>query len=521
MNLRARLIEIETELRSLDTAAGNESLTAEQQERWDALMVERGTVQATIADEDRLAREAETRRAAERAAIRSLVDQPGHVEPAVPPADPAPQGPAQPAVVPAWRGQRAPHFVRSRAPFDGAVSTLSRSETRSRALTVLEREQDVPLASENLDRLARMVDTVPAEDDDGHVNFDGHLIAQRILLTESPEYRSAFQKYMRYGVAAGLRMTPEEQRAVARFGSFESRAASEGTNSAGGFGVPVIIDPTIILTSGAAAAPILNAARVETITNNVWKGVSSQGMSWATAAEGAAASDNTPTLAQPTVTAYRAQGFIPYSIEVAMDYPNFAAEMAKLIEQGYIDYLATKTATGSGSSDLRGIFTAIAANTNTQVVTTTDGAFGGVDVFKTWNALAERYRGRASWAMSVSVESAIRQFAAAAGSSSAYFTVDLTGNGISNINGRPVLRTDYAPSFTGSVPGTTGGANILVVGDFSNYLVAQRAGMSVEQIPMLFDVTNNRPTGQRGWYAWARVGADSINDIGFRLLLNT
>ena len=45
--------------------------------------------------------------------------------------------------------------------------------------------------------------------------------------------------------------------------------------------------------------------------------------------------------------------------------------------------------------------------------------------------------------------------------------------------------------------------------------------MSVELVPTLFDVTTNRPTGQRGWFAYARIGAGSVNDLGFRLLCNT
>lgn len=282
-----------------------------------------------------------------------------------------------------------------------------------------------------------------------------------------------------------------------------------------------MIDPSIILTSGAADAPILRIARTVQITNNVWKGVSSAAPTWSWDAEAAAVSDDAVTLAQPSVTAYMARGFIPYSIEIGMDYPSFASEMSLLISQGYTDLLAVATATGSGSGQPTGIFTAIAANSSQQVATTTDGAFGGVDVFKTWNALPERYRSRATWFMSTSVESAIRQFAAAAGSSSAYFTVDLSEGGVSHINGRPVALSDYAPTFTGSVPGTTGGQNVLVVGDFSNYLIAQRAGMSVENIPMMFDVTNNLPTGQRGWFAWARAGANSINDKAFKILLNT
>jgi predicted phage gp36 major capsid-like protein len=45
--------------------------------------------------------------------------------------------------------------------------------------------------------------------------------------------------------------------------------------------------------------------------------------------------------------------------------------------------------------------------------------------------------------------------------------------------------------------------------------------MSVEVIPHVFDVTNNRPTGERALYAFARVGADSVLDSSFRLLTNT
>ena len=67
---------------------------------------------------------------------------------------------------------------------------------------------------------------------------------------------------------------------------------------------------------------------------------------------------------------------------------------------------------------------------------------------------------------------------------------------------------------------TTSTIGLAVVGDFKNYLIARRGGMSVELVPMLFDVTNNRPTGQRGWFAYSRIGGGSINDLGFRLLTN-
>jgi predicted phage gp36 major capsid-like protein len=42
--------------------------------------------------------------------------------------------------------------------------------------------------------------------------------------------------------------------------------------------------------------------------------------------------------------------------------------------------------------------------------------------------------------------------------------------------------------------------------------------MNVELVPHLFATANNRPSGQRGFYAWWRVGADSVNDAAFRLM---
>jgi HK97 family phage major capsid protein len=223
------------------------------------------------------------------------------------------------------------------------------------------------------------------------------------------------------------------------------------------------------------------------------------------------------TLAQPAITAYTARGHIPYSVEVAQDYPGFATEIQALLEQGYVDLIALKTLMGSGTSEPWGIFPAIlAGGVSVQVTSTTDGAFGGVDVFNVWNALPERFRSRASWVMSVSHESAIRQFATGT-NAAAYFTVDLTADGISRINGRPVYVTDYAPALST----TTGAASRLVVGDFQHYVIAQRAGITFENIQMLFATANNLPSLQRSRLGWARLGADSVADNGFRILCNT
>jgi HK97 family phage major capsid protein len=65
------------------------------------------------------------------------------------------------------------------------------------------------------------------------------------------------------------------------------------------------------------------------------------------------------------------------------------------------------------------------------------------------------------------------------------------------------------------------GANVILAGDFSRYIIVDRIGMSVQYVPQIFGA-NQRPTGQSGWVAYWRVGADCADPNAFRLLqLNT
>lgn len=398
-----------------------------------------------------------------------------------------------------------PTVINRVEPFTGDdVRYLRPTEARDRALAALDRDEltrhlddDQKVRVEGLLRAGRTRSYDPSE------------VARMLLVTEKPEYRSAFQKAVTQPVPT---LTAEEGRALQEFSEF--RAASS-TTTAGGFGVPVFIDPSIILTSQGSNNAIMRISRVETITNDQWKGVSSAGVSWSFDAEAAEVSDDAATLAQPSVPAETARGFIPYSIEIGGDYPGFAEEMSRLLLEGYDELLAEKLATGagSGSNEPVGIITALDANTNVEVTPTTDGSFGYEDINKVWKNLPERYRSSASWLMNVDVNNEVQSFG---DDKLRAQTVNLTAGAVDQLKGRPVYENAYFPEFTG----TTGASNILVVGDFRNYLVAQRVGMTVELVPHLLHTTSNRPSGQRGWFAWARIGGDSINDLGFRLLQN-
>jgi HK97 family phage major capsid protein len=348
-------------------------------------------------------------------------------------------------------------------------------------------------------------------------NLDGSYIARRALITESADYRSAWAQLV---TQPHPLLTHEEVsaiRALRDLDRHEYRAASEASpGNAGGYGIPVFIDPTIIMTAQGSGNPFQNAgARTVTVNTNQWKGVSSAGVTWSFDAEASAVSDDSPTLAQPVVPIYMARGFIPFSIEIGMDYPDFAGEMARLLSEGYNELTVDKFSRGVQSNgEPQGLLTALQGGSSKVLVTTT-AAFGQEDVYKVWKSLPERFRRNASWMMSVDVNNHVRQM----GTNTVFhaYTVGLPQASADQLMNSPVFTNSYFPDFVS----TTGAANICVVGDFSNFIVAQRAGMSVELVPTLLDVTNNRPTGQRGWFAYARVGSGSVNDAGFRILENT
>lgn len=339
-------------------------------------------------------------------------------------------------------------------------------------------------------------------------------IARRILVTETEAYRTAWMKLVTNPNAPML-LDSEERDAIRAFEEY--RAMSENVTTAGGFGIPVFIDPSIILTAQESENPFLILARQVNVNTNMWKGVSSAGVSWSFQTEAAAVGDNAPTLAQPSVTVHMARGFVPFSIEVGQDYPSFASEMADLLAAGYDELLVDKFTRGSGSGEPQGILTALSANTNVRVRIQTSGtAFGARDPYSVWNALPQKYRRRAAWLMGVDVNSAIRQL----GTANVFhaFTENLTAEWLAILMNKAVYESPYMPDTTTSTSATTGYA---VVGDFNNYVIARRGGMSIELVQHLVDVTNNRPTGQRGWFAYARIGGGSANDLGFRLLVNT
>ncbi len=323
-------------------------------------------------------------------------------------------------------------------------------------------------------------------------------ISRLILATGSDAYKRAFAKAI---VGQHYLMTPDEQAAVSR--------AMSLTDASGGFAVPFPIDPTLIVTGDGSTNPVRSVARVVDIDTDSWQGVSAGPTSFSWDGEAGEVSDDASTFAQPQVTPYKAQGFVPLSIEIGADYPGLVDDLRMLFAQGKDDLEAVAFITGSGTNQPVGIVTAI-DGTGNDISSAAADTFAAGDVYTVHETLGPKYRSRATWLANVAIINDIRQF----GTSDPNFTVDMTAAGIPSLFGRPVLEA----SAMDGVINATAENNVLVFGDFSNYVIADRAGFQVELVPHLFATANNRPSGQRGWYAWWRTGGDSVNDDAFVLL---
>ena len=67
--------------------------------------------------------------------------------------------------------------------------------------------------------------------------------------------------------------------------------------------------------------------------------------------------------------------------------------------------------------------------------------------------------------------------------------------------------------------GTATGSLVLLFGDFEQYVIVDRVGMSVLYNPMVTAAaTANLPTGEAGWYAFWRVGAKASTATALQVL---
>lgn len=398
--------------------------------------------------------------------------------------------------------RRGPEVKRNVDPFEDnpEMRELMRSAKRAEVVN-FDAEATIERARYAVDRVPRSVPDHVKErlhellDSDDETNTP--LIARHILLTGSPEYRDQFREYVR---------------SMGKYVPDLVRTAMSLTAGNGGVLVPHYLDPTIILTNaGAYAGTIRRVATVKTIAVKQWEGVTSAGVTAQWTAEATThGTEDSPTFTSPIIVAKKADAWLTGSYEVLED-SGFSGELSTLLADAKtrLEEAAFATA-NTGATIPRGVVAAVAAVTASIVTAATTGAFVVGDVHNTSNAVNPRQEDHLAWLAHKGVYSKIRQFDTSGGGG---FWANL------NVGQPPLLLGAPALKSAAMTSAIAAGNNILLAGDFSQYYIIDRIGMSVIYDPLIkTTAAGAAPTGQAGWYAHWRVGADVVNADAFRLL---
>lgn len=364
-------------------------------------------------------------------------------------------------------------------------------EMQSRALTLIESSRGISDdAKESATR---------------HVERDAS-IARHALLVGSDAYRSAFETILRHGPEVGMTLLTDEQRYALRGTALSNTAGN------GGYTIPFLLDPTVILTNDGIAGSIRSISRVETGTSEKWNGIASAGITAEWLAEATEAAEAGPTVTQPSITAIKGAANITVSFEQEAD-GQLVSQLPRLIADAKFRLEEAAFATGAGSTSApTGVVTAVTAVTASRVTPTTGGTFTSAsiaDVYKVANAIPPRHASNTSWLANKTTLNTIRQMDTYGGSA---FWANLGMSTPQQLLGQPVYENS---TMTATV---TTGSNLLLAGDFSEYLIYDRVGVEMRYNPIVIGSSGQRPTGQSAWFAFWRTGAGCLNVNAFRVL---
>lgn len=453
--LRDGLAYVEAELRSIHEAADDQPLAADVQARWDEGTAYVADTRAQIATFE-----------ARQAIVDGLEDGTRSAQPGV--------------------AYTAPGQIRKR---DTVESVLEDRAASSGQIT---------------DAITRQIESYDIDPTNARMLLKRHRKdtnwSRGLLARSTDVYADAFDKFL---TGREMLLTSEERAALA-----------VGTNTQGGFLVPTHLDPSIILTNDGTANALRPISRVVTLTTgNTWNGVSSAGVTASWDAELAEVSDDSPSVANPSIPVYKGAAFVQASFEAFQDISSLASDVMMMFGDAKDRLEGAAHCTGSGSAEPTGIFTAIDASGN-ETVTTTAATIGLVDLQAQRRAVGQRFRNRSTWVTHPEWMDEVKRLGTAV---SASFTTDLTASNSEQLLGRPVVETDDAPN----TATTTALDDRFVLGDFSNFVIVDMPGsVSVSFIPHMFDTTTNLPNGVAGWYMYWRGGSDSVNDAAFQLLMD-
>ncbi|WP_326646398.1 phage major capsid protein [Streptosporangium sp. NBC_01755] len=331
------------------------------------------------------------------------------------------------------------------------------------------------------------------------------LATRWVMATGDDAYVRAFAKLAADPSRGHLMWTPEEGAAY--------RAATEvrtALNLSGGSAmVPLVIDPAIMLTSAGSNNPLRQISRVVTTVSDSWNGVTSAGATAEWKTEGSQAADGTPALAPAPIPVFMGDVDVTYSYELGMDALDFTNQLRRVAQDAADQLMATAYTTGNGSTAPGGIVTAL-VGTASEINTTGSEALDDSDPFALQNALPARFSANASFMSHIATANAYRQMETTNGA----LQFPELRQTPPMLLGKPWYENS---NMDGAINAAATANNYVVVyGDFSQFVIVDRIGTTVEFLPDYG--ANGRPTGQRHLFMTFRTGSDAPVIEAFRLL---
>jgi HK97 family phage major capsid protein len=403
-----------------------------------------------------------------------------------------------------WGGGDSPEFMSRLDPFadlDKVREGLVRgSDMVARSMSVIEMHNKRGLL---LDERAEEATRKASRDP---------MVARHMLTTGYPEYIEAFRAYVNDPMGEGLRSA--------------QRSLTLGTAS-GGYLLPYVLDPTIVLTNDGSTNPYRAMAEVKTTTSNAWQGVNSAGVNMGWLDEGATAADNTPAVGQIQIFAKKAAAWVIASFETAGD-TNFADQLPRLLADAKDILEEQAFARGTGGTgnagQPRGVLTGLGTAQRVLAGGSGIAAFssgtagvnggGAGDVMALNSALGPRFRMSASvgWVANITNINRIRIIDQYGGGA---FWANLKDGQPPNLLDKQIRESPSLTQTPGT--GTALAAAAAIFGDWSKYYVVDRVGSTMLFDPNLKAVGSaNLPTGNQGWFYYWRVGADLATANAFR-----
>jgi HK97 family phage major capsid protein len=335
----------------------------------------------------------------------------------------------------------------------------------------------------------------------------------------SQEYKQAYVRLIR------LTATSPDGSAYARLSGTEQKALSEGTDTAGGFTVPPDVQAEMLVRT-AQMAVMRRYARVQTTNRDIlqWFAVKanatygsiySSGFVGSWAGETPAFTDVDPAFQRLDIPVKKlrvatklSNDFIADSATNILSFmaQNGAENMALTEDLGFISGDGTALQPtgilncGLTTFDVEG-------STSNLILNTTSNTGSAPKIIAGAYKLPAQYVSNARWLMCRSIEGKVAALVDANGRP---FWAPNAGSGYApvprQIQGFPVENSDWMPD------DGTDANKVLLVGDFSNYIIAQRAQITSVVLRERF-----ADTDQTGIILWERVGGNCFNTDAFRV----